>query len=220
MDELDLEPIDLAPPTDPTTRRTPIAPHRWPIGVLAATAVCGLLFVLYSGSHHRPLAIPTRTSQDHATTLAPGPIDPQLQLDVRVLLFAGREENNSCDRPPAFSQVTSLYSDSAGRHCYGLGNVVLTGTILDATSVAYDPVDREWAVRIHWAVDLPYVLQPFASKTLAVVWRGAVVSTVTIRPGFAGSILVLRNNYSREQAVSLAAAITGIAPSSVRVDAR
>src|SRR5262245_55789871 len=102
MDELDLEPIDLGPPSDPTPHGHPIARRRRLLGVLAATVACGLLFAFYPAAHHRNVAIPTRISPTRipphsATTLVAGPIDPQLALEVRVLLFAGREEKGFCN---------------------------------------------------------------------------------------------------------------------------
>ena len=80
--------------------------------------------------------------------------------------------------------------------------------------------DKRSGEAVGLKTNLEQLLQPFATKTIAVVWASSVLATVTIPHTFRGQVLELRDNYSRKAAIGLAASIMGIDPATVVVTDR
>ena len=128
--------------------------------------------------------------------------------------------------PSPTLQARLVLPDRGGRTCYALGPALLSGADVDSASVIYDSTTSNWAVDVHFTNGrfLRRIAQPLANHQIAIVLDDVVQSDPTVTPGITGNDaeIIARtetdtNGYSRTDAIKIAAGITGILPSHVRV---
>ena len=115
----------------------------------------------------------------------------------------------------------AVLPDRKRTSCYVAGPTVVDGTGIDDASVLYDSTSSQWAVNVHFGNDdfLDKIAQPLVGKMIAIVFDGVVQSAPMINPGITGHDVEITGDFTKADAIRLAAGIAGIAPSSVRVDA-
>jgi preprotein translocase subunit SecD len=103
---------------------------------------------------------------------------------------------------------------------------VLGGSLVPSASIAsadvkYDTITKSWVTAVHFKNDAfrKNVVTPLAGKQVAAVLAGFVQSTITVNAAAAGRAVDIEGGFTRAGAAEVAAAIMGVAPASVKVDA-
>jgi hypothetical protein len=175
---------------------------------------------------------PTSTSIPRTTVAtAPTPTRPRGSLEFREVEYTGLNPLffPASERPCVAKRLSSVAPaipgtvlfDRKHQYCYFVGAVLLTGAGIVLASVVYDPTQSAWAVNLHFDNNdfLTKIAGPLVDKELAIVLNGVVQSAPDINPGIAGRDIEITGDYSRAEAINVAASIIGIAPSRVKVDA-
>jgi len=122
------------------------------------------------------------------------------------------------DRRP--TNVSEVLFDRRRAYCYLLGPTLVSGSSVDAASVVYDGATSTWAVNVHFDNNdfLAKIARPLVNKRVAVVLTGFVQSVMTIKSGMTGRNVEIVGGFTQVGAADVAAAILGVAPSSVHVE--
>jgi len=117
------------------------------------------------------------------------------------------------------SNVSEMLFDRRRAYCYLLGPTLVSGASVDAATLVYDAATTSWAVNVHFDNNdyLTKIARPLVNKQVAVVLTGFVQSVSTIEPGFTGRNVEIIGGFTQVGAADVAAAILGVAPSSVNV---
>jgi len=183
-------------------------------------ALAGMAVAGCSSGSGKPTAISastTSTSTTHPTEVStPTSTRPRATVEFREVRKQIPTSNRDCRQP-----VPATFSDRAGRYCYILGPVLLTGAAIDSAKVIYDSSRSQWTVDVHFGNDdfVTKVAKPMVDKTVAILLDGVVQSAPTVHPGITGRDVEISGDntgYSRGAAVRVAASILGLSPSSVR----
>jgi preprotein translocase subunit SecD len=148
------------------------------------------------------------------------PISPQTTplFDLREVLLTvpmtGSNTTGACPDPASLSSPPAgqMFADRTGQNCYILGPTVLTGSGIDSASAHYDAASSQWLVTLRWRdPELQTKLAgPLRDGRIAIVSDGIVQSTPTIYSGiFDYRDVDIRGNFSRTDAITLAARIMG-----------
>jgi len=126
--------------------------------------------------------------------------------------------------PPAEQRPTNtseMLFDRRRAYCYLLGPALVSSSSVNAATVAYDPTTTTWAVNVHFDNNdfLTKIARPLVNKRVAAILTGFVQSVITIKPGMTGRNVEIVGGFTQVGAADVAAAILGVAPSSVHVDA-
>jgi preprotein translocase subunit SecD len=118
------------------------------------------------------------------------------------------------------TNVSEMLFDRRRAYCYLLGPTLVSGSSVDAATVAYDGATSTWAVNVHFDNNdfLTKIARPLVNKRVAVVLTGFVQSVITIKSGMTGRNLEIVGGFTQVGAADVAAAILGVAPSSVHVE--
>jgi preprotein translocase subunit SecD len=122
------------------------------------------------------------------------------------------------ERPSSPAREAVLF-DRTRTNCYVLGPALLTGDRVDAASAMFDQNQRQWVVDVHFATNefVTKVAQPLVNRVVAIVLDGVVQTAPTVNPGITGRDVQISGDYTRTEAIAVAAAIRRISPSKVRV---
>jgi hypothetical protein len=144
-------------------------------------------------------------------------------LEFRELKLTIPKTGRLCPNPGAFVSTPrgAMFSDRTGLLCYLLGPVLISGVDVHSATVL-DTSALVWAVHLQFNDNqwVTRVARPFVKKRVAIVLNGVVQATPTIEPGFAvGDVDLISSpiSYSRQEAINVAAAITGIPASRIGV---
>lgn len=122
--------------------------------------------------------------------------------------------------PVAQQKVTNpsemLYDRLRG-HCYLLGPTLVSGTSVDSATLVYDAPTTSFAVKVHFRDNdfLTKIARPLVNSQIAVVLTGFVQAVATIKGGAPGDSFEIIGGFTQAGAADVAAAILGVAPSSV-----
>ena len=148
---------------------------------------------------------------------------PKGNLEFRAVEYVGDTPqiypsgSPDCSTRPV--QAATVLFDRTHQSCYDLGPALVTGASVRSVDVTYDPTQSQWAVNLHWRDDKfnTKVAGPLVNKDIAIVLNGVVESAPVINPGITGTSVEISGNFSKADAVNLAASIMGIAPSAIPV---
>jgi preprotein translocase subunit SecD len=117
------------------------------------------------------------------------------------------------------SNASEMLFDRRRAYCYLVGPTLVSGSSVDSATVAYDTKTGSWGVNVHFDDDafLTKIARPLVNQRIAVVLAGFVQAVATINPGMTGQTFVILGSFTRSGAADVAAAILGVAPSSVHV---
>jgi preprotein translocase subunit SecD len=119
------------------------------------------------------------------------------------------------------TNASEMLFDRRRAYCYLLGPTLVTGASVDSATVVYDPATTSWAADVHFRDDdfLTKIARPLVKSQIAVVLTGFVQAVATIRAGMPGTHFEIIGGFTQVGAADVAAAILGVAPSSVQVSA-
>jgi preprotein translocase subunit SecD len=117
------------------------------------------------------------------------------------------------------TNVSEMLFDRRRAYCYLLGPTLVSNSSVDGATVVYDRATTTWAVNVHFDNNdfLTKIARPLVNKRVAAVLTGFVQSVVTIMSGMTGRNVELVGGFTQVGAADVAAAILGVAPSSVHV---
>jgi preprotein translocase subunit SecD len=117
------------------------------------------------------------------------------------------------------SNASEMLFDRRRTYCYLVGPTLVSGSSVDSATVAYDSKTGSWGVNVHFDDDafLTKIARPLVNQRIAVVLAGFVQAVATINPGLTGHTFEILGSFTQGGAADVAAAILGIAPSSVHV---
>jgi preprotein translocase subunit SecD len=183
-------------------------------------ALAGVLVAACSSGSGKPTAVSASTTSTSTTppteVSTPTSTRPRATVEFREVQKQIPTSNRDCRQP-----VPATFSDRAGRFCYILGPVLLTGAAIDSAKVRYDSRFSQWTVDVHFGNDdfVTKVGKPMVNKIIAILLDGVVQSAPKVNAGITGRDVEIsggRSGYTRAAAVLVAASILGIAPSNVR----
>jgi preprotein translocase subunit SecD len=182
--------------------------------------LAGVLVAACSSGSGKPTAVSASTTSTSTTppseVSTPTSTRPRATVEFREVRKQIPTSDRACRQP-----VPATFSDRAGRFCYLLGPVLLTGAAIDSAKVIYDSGRSQWAVDVHFSNDdfVTKVAKPLVNRTIAILLDGVVQSAPTVHAGITGRDVEISGDdtaYGRGAAVRVAASILGIAPSKVR----
>jgi hypothetical protein len=159
----------------------------------------------------------TRSTPDRATF----EIRPVASRDETPLVFAA--DSTSCTTPgpelAAAAPGGTVLFDRDHQMCYFAEPALVTATDLASASVFDDSTASQWGVNLQFTNDsfITKIAEPLVNHEVVFVVNGVVQSAPTINPGITGRNVEITGNFTRSDAVTLAAEITGVAPSTVHV---
>jgi preprotein translocase subunit SecD len=114
---------------------------------------------------------------------------------------------------------SEMLFDRRRAYCYLLGPTLVSGSSVDTATLNYDAPTATWAVNVHFDNNdfLTKIARPLVNKRVAVVLTGYVQSVMTIKAGLTGRNVEIIGGFTQVGAADVAAAILGVAPSSVPV---
>ena len=117
------------------------------------------------------------------------------------------------------SNASEMLFDRRRAYCYLVGPTLVSGSSVDSATVAYDTKTGSWGVNVHFDDDafLTKIARPLVNQRIAVVLAGFVQAVATINPGLTGHTFVILGSFTQSGAADVAAAILGVAPSTVHV---
>jgi hypothetical protein len=111
--------------------------------------------------------------------------------------------------------------DKNGKHhvCYTLGPRLLDGSGIGKVVVNYDPSQGGYVLNITFKNDdfANKIAKRYVHRQVAVVVDGVVQAAPTISGPISGRDVQISGNYTRDQAIALAAKLLGVKPSQVSV---
>ena len=105
--------------------------------------------------------------------------------------------------------------------CYLLGPTLVSGSSIDSAALVYDATTTSWAVKVDFRDNdfLTKIARPLVKSQSAVVLTGFVQALAPITAGMSGNSFEIIGGFTKVGAADVAAAILGVAPATVPVEA-
>jgi hypothetical protein len=200
-DDTNVEPVDLSPTHAELIARVRARGRR--IRARRRVMITGLTALVVVAIAVPAVAIGTRSSS-HGVTPA---TTTRRTSDFRIAVI----EHASNDTAATASSCVKYYFE---KNCLTLGTTIATASDVRSASVVDDDT-QGWIVNVEIDSDAVIRLAAQAGHQVAIIVNDRVVSAPVVNPGITGTTVTVSGALTRAQAIALATAAAGRAPSHV-----